>query len=160
MEYKQNSMEAAMRCIIFACSGDGKISDEEFEASLQETDQLEQWFAFSGTMNNIFSDMLKNMFGDDEDEQEEEEEIHFEAISEETLKDIVKDVLSKTSKCDNASDFKAYASLCASSITHDGLQTRIPVVCFHLCGVDSGFNAIDVGTQALDEHLDKRDKKY
>ncbi len=158
MEYKENSMEAAMRCIVFACSGDGKISDEEFEASLQETDNLEQWFAFSGTMKGVFADMFANMFGDDEDiHEEEEEEIHFEAVSEEVLKDIVKDVLSKTSKCDNASDFKAYASLCASSITNESMQTRIPVVCFHLCGVDSGFNAVDVGNQVLDEHLDKKE---
>ena len=44
MEYKENSMEAAMRCVVFALSGDGNVSDDEFEASLAQTDELERWF--------------------------------------------------------------------------------------------------------------------
>lgn len=157
MDYKENSMEAAMRCIIFACAGDGKVSEEEFEASLEQTDYLEQWFQFSGMMSSAFSNMFSNMFGEEEVEEEEEDEIVFEAISEETLKDIVKDVLAKTSRCESAADHKAYAALCASSITHESMQTRIPIVCFSLCGIDSKVTVIDVGDQNLDEHLDKKE---
>ena len=157
MDYKENSMEAAMRCIIFACAGDGKVSEEEFEASLQETDHLEQWFQIHGIMSSAFSNMMSNLFGEEESEEEEEEEIVFEAISEETLKEIVIDVLAKTSRCESAADHKAYAALCASSITHESMQTRIPMVCFSLCGVDSKATVIDVGAQNLDEHLDKKE---
>ena len=157
MDYKENSMEAAMRCIIFACAGDGKVSEEEFEASLQETDHLEQWFQMSGMFSSVFSSMFSGMFGEEEEEEEEEEEIVFEAISEETLKEIVKDVLAKTSRCESAADHKAYAALCASSITHDSMQIRIPVVCLSLCGIDSKASLVDVGAQNLDEHLDKKE---
>ncbi len=153
MQYKENSMEAAMRCIIFACAGDGKVTDEEFEASLAESDGLERWFQMSG----VFSSMFSSMFGTDDEEDEKEEEVVFEAISEDTLKEIVKDVLAKTSKCESASDFKAYAAICASSITNESMQTRIPVVCFALCGVDSKVTLIDVGSQNLDDHLDKKE---
>ena len=158
MDYKENSMEAAMRCIIFACAGDGKVSEEEFEASLQETDSLEQWFQFSGMFSSIFSDIFSGMFGEtEEEEEEEEEEIVFEAISKETLKEIVKDVLAKTSRCESADDHKAYAALCASSITHESMQERIPMACLDLCGVDSKVTTVDVGDQNLDEHLDKKE---
>jgi hypothetical protein len=64
-------MEAAMRCIIFACAGDGKVSEEEFEASLQETDHLEQWFQMSGMFSSVFSSMFSGMFGEEEEEEEE-----------------------------------------------------------------------------------------
>jgi hypothetical protein len=37
------------------------------------------------------------------------------------------------------------------------MQTRIPVVCFPLCGVDSKVTLIDVGDQNLDDHLDKKE---
>ena len=93
MEYKENSMEAAMRCVVFALSGDGNVSDDEFEASLAQTDELERWFGFANVMNSAFDNIFSSMFGDEEEEveEEEEEEIIFEAISEATLKEIVKD---------------------------------------------------------------------
>ena len=158
MKYEQNSMEAAVRCIVFAAAGDGKVSEEEFNATLEETESLERWFQFSGMMGSVFKDMMSGLFGtDEEEEEEEEEEIIFEAITEETLKEIVKDVLAKTSRCESAADHKAYATLCASSITHESMQTRIPSACFDLCGIDSTAKPVDVGAQSLDEHIEKKE---
>jgi len=158
MEYKENSMEAAMRCVVFALSGDGNVSDDEFEASLAQTDELERWFGFANVMNNAFDNIFSSMFGDEEEEveEEEEEEIIFEAISEATLKEIVKDVLAQTSKCESASDLKAYASLITSSVSNETIQGRIAYICFELCGVDSDPMS-DVGERALSDHIEKKE---
>ena len=160
MEYKDNSMESAMRCIVFALSGDGKVSDEEFEASLAQTDSLEQWFQFNSIFSSAVKDVFSDLFGAEKEEtsdKDEEEEIVFEAISEETLKEIVKDVLSQTAKCKSTSDFKTYASLITSSLSNEDLQGRISYLCFELCGVDTETPFNDVELSSLSDHIAKKE---
>ena len=71
-------------------------------------------------------------------------------------KEIVKDVLAQTSKCESASDLKAYASLITSSVSNETIQGRIAYICFELCGVDSDPMS-DVGERALSDHIEKKE---
>ncbi len=162
MEYKQNSMEAAMRCITFTLAGDKKVSEEEIAYALNTSENLENWYA--NPFRNLFKDMFAGMFGEaDEDEQEDEEEIVFEAISEEVLLAITKDVLSKISKCDNAADLKAYAALCASSVTDEDIAGQVIRFSLYTCGADTLSPWVDVGIQPISTHIEKneiRNTKY
>jgi len=135
MNYENNLMMAAYRCILFAASGDGKISESELEGSVAASESTEGWWEFSGSLGSMFEDMLEVLGVESGEEEEEEEEESISALSEEELKEIAADVSRNIAKCKNAEDLKAYASLCSSAIP-ERMHGHIINNCFHICGTD------------------------
>ena len=48
MDYNDNSMKAAYRCVVLAASGDGKVSDDELESALSNTEWTENYTVYVG----------------------------------------------------------------------------------------------------------------
>ena len=81
------------------------------------------------------------MFGDDEEEEQEEISVgSWEELSEEELNNIISDVRSMLSKCKNDNDLKAYAGICASSLTNDKYYSYLIARCFEIAGDAGGTN--------------------
>ena len=84
MDYNDNSMKAAYRCVVLAASGDGKVSDDELESALSNTEWTENYTQFMLGASGILDDMFSELFGiePEEEEAEEEEDLVFEALTE------------------------------------------------------------------------------
>ncbi len=141
MDYEENLMKASYRCVVLAASGDGNVSDDELEQATNYTEFTEGYTQMMGRLNSVFDNIMGDMLESlgvesEEEETEEEEELIFEALSEEEVKEIVEDVANNLAKCDNVSDIKAYASICAS-IVPENVHSHLISVCFNVCGSDS-----------------------
>ena len=112
MDYNENTMAGAYRCVLFAAAGDGDVSSEEVETSTLASAGTEQWYEFSSHMKAAFSNALDGLFGDDseedEDQEEEEEEegLTLVPLEKEEIQEIAQDVLSNLDKCDGVSDIR------------------------------------------------------
>ena len=139
MSYEENPMKAAYRCVVLAASGDGSVSDDELQQATNYTEFTEGYTRMMGGLNNIFDNIMSDVFGleaEEEAEEEEEEEIVFDALSEDEVKEVVEDVATNLAKCDGVSDIKAYTSVCAAIVPED-IHSHIISVCFNVCGSDS-----------------------
>lgn len=138
MNYNENSMKAAYRCVVLAASGDGSVSDDELETALSNTEWTENYTKLMVGVSGIFDDMMSDLFGVEPEEEEaaEEEDLVFEALTEDEVKEIVEDVATNLAKCNGVSDIKAYTSLCAAIVPED-IHNHIISVCFNVCGSDS-----------------------
>jgi len=139
MNYEENAMAAAYRCVIFTTAGDGDVSEEEIESATRASEGTEQWYEFSTSFKRGFMKAMDGLFGidsEDEEEEEEEEKLDLVPLTEAEIKGIATEVLAKLAKCDGAADVKAYAHICASSVD-EYLYGHIISTAFGICGSDS-----------------------
>ena len=139
MDYNNNVMAAVYRCIILAAAGDGKVSNDELDFATAATEDTEQWYEFQNSMSGIFDKVFDDMFGSDEHEDEDAEEtveLDVTALEADEIKKIADDVLKNLAKCENASDIKAYTSICAS-VVPENFYNHIIITSFNLCGTDN-----------------------
>ena len=139
MNYEENAMAAAYRCVMFTAAGDGDVSEEEIEIATRASEGTERWYEFSTTFKQGFMKAMDDLFGfdsEEEEEEEEEEKLDLVPLTETEIKEIGIDVLAKLAKCDSAADVKAYASVCASCVD-ESLYGHIISTAFDICGTDN-----------------------
>ena len=132
MDYNENTMAGAYRCVLFAASGDGNISADEIEDATLASEGTEMWYeGYYGMMNildDAFDNLLGGLLGEEEEEEEKEEEkdekLQLIPLEKDQIKEIADDVLSNIDKCTGVSDIKAYASICASTVP-EAVDTHI-----------------------------------